>query len=58
MLLANKRIEIDARATDGRFEFDTLPEDWDHFMPILEMATNRMPLFESAGIHTFFGRLK
>ncbi len=36
------------------FEFDTLPEDWDHFMPILEMATNRMPLFESAGIHTFF----
>lgn len=36
------------------FEFDTLPEDWEHFMPILEMATNRMPLFESAGIHTFF----
>jgi heterotetrameric sarcosine oxidase gamma subunit len=36
------------------FEFDTLPEDWDHFMPILEMATNRMPLFETAGIHTFF----
>jgi heterotetrameric sarcosine oxidase gamma subunit len=36
------------------FEFDTLPEDWDHFMPILEMATNRLPLFESAGIHTFF----
>jgi heterotetrameric sarcosine oxidase gamma subunit len=36
------------------FEFDTLPEDWEHFMPILEAATNRMPLFESAGIHTFF----
>ncbi|MBA3910664.1 MAG: FAD-dependent oxidoreductase [Rhodobacter sp.] len=36
------------------FEFDTLPEDWDHFMPILEMATNRIPLFETAGIHTFF----
>ena len=36
------------------FEFDTLPEDWDHFMPILEMATNRLPLFETAGIHTFF----
>lgn len=36
------------------FEFDTLPEDWDHFMPILEKATNRMPLFETAGIHTFF----
>ena len=36
------------------FEFDTLPEDWDHFAPILEMATNRLPLFETAGIHTFF----
>ena len=36
------------------FEFDTLPEDWDHFMPILEMATKRLPLFETAGIHTFF----
>ncbi len=36
------------------FEFDTLPEDWDHFMPILEKAMNRMPLFQTAGIHTFF----
>jgi 4-methylaminobutanoate oxidase (formaldehyde-forming) len=36
------------------FEFDTLPEDWEHFGPILEMATNRMPMFETAGIHTFF----
>ncbi len=36
------------------FEFDTLPEDWDHFAPILELATGRMPLFETAGIHTFF----
>jgi glycine cleavage system T protein len=36
------------------FEFDTLPEDWEHFGPILEMATHRMPLFEKAGIHTFF----
>lgn len=36
------------------FEFDTLPEDWDHFMPILEHAMNRMPLFQTAGIHTFF----
>jgi 4-methylaminobutanoate oxidase (formaldehyde-forming) len=36
------------------FEFDTLPEDWEHFGPILEMATHRMPLFETAGIHTFF----
>lgn len=36
------------------FEFDTLPEDWDHFQPILEAAMNRMPLFQTAGIHTFF----
>ncbi|MGO4908165.1 FAD-dependent oxidoreductase [Pseudorhodobacter sp. W20_MBD10_FR17] len=36
------------------FEFDTLPEDWDHFQPILESAMERMPLFQSAGIHTFF----
>ncbi len=36
------------------FEFDTLPEDWDHFQPILEAAMARMPLFQTAGIHTFF----
>ena len=36
------------------FMFDTLPEDWDHFQPILEQAMNRLPLFETAGIHTFF----
>jgi glycine/D-amino acid oxidase-like deaminating enzyme len=34
--------------------FDTLPEDWEHFTPILEHAMNRMPLFQTAGIHTFF----
>ena len=26
------------------FEFDQLPEDFDHFEPILEMAVNRMPM--------------
>jgi glycine cleavage system T protein len=36
------------------FEFDSLPEDFEHFEPILEMACNRMPLFETAGVHTFF----
>ncbi len=36
------------------FMFDTLPEDWDHFAPILEHAMNRLPLFQTAGIHTFF----
>ncbi len=36
------------------FEFDQLPEDFDHFEPILAAAVNRMPMLESAGIHTFF----
>ena len=36
------------------FEFDSLPEDFDHFEPILGMAMNRLPLFETAGVHTFF----
>ncbi len=36
------------------FCFDALPEDFDHFAPILEKATERMPLFQTAGIHTFF----
>ncbi len=36
------------------FEFDTLPEDYEHFEPILEFAMNRVPLFQTAGIHTFF----
>ena len=36
------------------FCFDQLPEDFEHFAPILEQAVNRLPLLESAGIHTFF----
>ncbi|KAB2916380.1 MAG: FAD-dependent oxidoreductase [Hyphomicrobiaceae bacterium] len=36
------------------FCFDQLPEDVDHFAPILEMATKRMPILETTGIHTFF----
>ncbi|GAB4300915.1 MAG: FAD-dependent oxidoreductase [Roseovarius sp.] len=36
------------------FEFDQLPEDFDHFEPILEAACNRVPLLAEAGIHTFF----
>ncbi len=36
------------------FEFDQLPEDFDHFEPILEAACNRMPMLAGAGIHTFF----
>lgn len=44
-------------AMDGipdTFEFDQLPEDFDHFEPILENACNRMPMLAEAGIHTFF----
>jgi glycine cleavage system T protein len=36
------------------FEFDQLPEDIEHFEPILEAAVNRLPLLAEAGIHTFF----
>ncbi|MGD9293809.1 MAG: FAD-dependent oxidoreductase [Roseobacter sp.] len=36
------------------FEFDQLPEDFDHFEPILERAVRRMPILAEAGIHTFF----
>ena len=36
------------------FEFDQLPEDFDHFEPILQRAVTRMPMLAEAGIHTFF----
>ncbi|MEZ5812894.1 MAG: FAD-dependent oxidoreductase [Rhizobiaceae bacterium] len=36
------------------FCFDQLPEDIDHFEPILEKAVNRFPALAEAGIHTFF----
>ena len=36
------------------FEFDSLPEDFDHFEPILERAVERMPVLADAGIQTFF----
>ena len=36
------------------FEFDQLPEDFDHFEPILEAACERMPILAEAGIQTFF----
>ena len=36
------------------FCFDQLPEDFDHFEPILERAVNRLPMLAEAGIHTFF----
>jgi len=36
------------------FSFDSLPEDFEHFEPILEMAMARMPMLQSAGIQLFF----
>jgi len=36
------------------FCFDSLPEDFDHFEPILEMAIKRVPALGNAGIQLFF----
>ncbi|MBI3673702.1 MAG: GcvT family protein [Rhizobiales bacterium] len=39
---------------DEEHAFVTLPEDMDHFEPILAAAINRVPLLETAGIQLFF----
>ena len=39
---------------DEEHAFVTLPEDMDHFEPILASAINRVPLLETAGIQLFF----
>ncbi|MDJ0957019.1 MAG: FAD-dependent oxidoreductase [Arenicellales bacterium] len=36
------------------FSFDSLPEDWDHFEPVMEKAIHRLPALEDAGIQLFF----
>jgi heterotetrameric sarcosine oxidase gamma subunit len=36
------------------FCFDSLPEDFDHFEPILQMAMNRVPMLANTGIQLFF----
>ena len=36
------------------FSFDSLPEDWDHFEPVMEKAMHRLPALENAGIQLFF----
>ena len=38
----------------GDFCFDSLPEDFDHFEPILSAAVRRFPVLEQAGIQLFF----
>ncbi len=40
------------------FEFDQLPEDFDHFEPILDAAVNRMPILGQAGNIRFSTALK
>ena len=57
LLLGAFELESKPWALDGipeDFEFDQLPEDFDHFEPILERAIARMPILETAGIQTFF----
>jgi glycine cleavage system aminomethyltransferase T/glycine/D-amino acid oxidase-like deaminating enzyme len=36
------------------FEFGTLPEDFDHIEPLLNLAANRYPPFADAGLQLFF----
>jgi glycine cleavage system aminomethyltransferase T/glycine/D-amino acid oxidase-like deaminating enzyme len=36
------------------FAFGTLPEDWDHLSPFIEMAARRLPLLNDIGIKLFF----
>ena len=38
----------------AEFCFDTLPEDFDHFEPILQQAMARVPMLADAGIQLFF----
>ena len=57
LLLGAFELESKPWALEGipeDFEFDQLPEDFDHFEPILERAIARMPILETAGVQTFF----
>ncbi|MDE0059216.1 MAG: FAD-dependent oxidoreductase [Defluviicoccus sp.] len=36
------------------FEYGQLPDDWDHFEPILESALHRIPILAETGVRTFF----
>lgn len=36
------------------FSFESLPEDFEHFEPILTTAMNRVPMLQGAGIKLFF----
>jgi len=36
---------------DETFEFGLLPEDWDHFEPMMELALHRLPSLETAEVN-------
>ena len=36
------------------FCFDSLPQDMEHFLPVLHKAVARMPILENTGIQTWF----
>jgi 4-methylaminobutanoate oxidase (formaldehyde-forming) len=36
------------------FEFDELPEDWEHFQPVMEKVLARVPRLATSGIQKFF----
>jgi 4-methylaminobutanoate oxidase (formaldehyde-forming) len=36
------------------FEFQLLPEDWDHFAPLMASAVHRIPVLAAAGIRKFY----
>ncbi len=38
------------RGLPARFEFELLPDDWDHFEPIMELALGRVPALGKAGV--------
>jgi len=35
---------------DANFEFELLPEDWDHFQPMMENALHRLPVLEDVEV--------
>lgn len=41
---------IDPGILDESFEFGLLPEDWDHFEPMMELALHRLPSLETAEV--------
>ncbi len=43
-------IAIDPERIGSSFEFQLLPEDWDHFEPMMLNALHRLPALETAGV--------